>query len=138
MLKQASGAGTSACRVDTRVDAWRSACESQNVSENRPHAAEAGGTACPTSESAGLRGVAQAVPPAFLGSCSASHAKCPKFVLLPVALLALLSLPSQAQEADFGISVPVTVSGGAMYTQRLQVTDPGESQGSGGFRAMLY
>ena len=33
---------------------------------------------------------------------------------------ALLALAVQAQDSNFGISVPVTVSGGAMYTQRLQ------------------
>ena len=45
----------------------------QNVSKHRPQAGEAAATARPTPESAGLRGVAQAVPPAFLDSCPASQ-----------------------------------------------------------------
>ena len=47
----------------------------QNVRKNRPQADVAGGTACPTSESAGLVVAAQAVPPADLGFFPASHGR---------------------------------------------------------------
>ncbi|HLK64980.1 MAG TPA: hypothetical protein VKU19_16170 [Bryobacteraceae bacterium] len=53
-------------------------------------------------------------------------------------LMAATAVCVHAQEADFGISVPVTVSGGGLSTRRLQVTDPGESTLSGGFRVLLY
>jgi hypothetical protein len=57
--------------------------------------------------------------------------------LFPLALLSCFCLTARAQEANFGISVPVTVSGGILDTQRLQVSDPGESRVSGGFRTMV-
>jgi hypothetical protein len=44
----------------------------------------------------------------------------------------------QAQTSDFGIDVPVTVSAGAMYSERLQLRDPSASAGAAGFRGMLY
>ena len=43
-----------------------------------------------------------------------------------------------AQTSDFGIDVPITVSGGAMYSERLQLRDPSASAESAGFRGMLY
>ncbi|MBZ5611295.1 MAG: hypothetical protein LAP38_23785 [Acidobacteriia bacterium] len=52
--------------------------------------------------------------------------------------LGCLGSPLLAQDANSGISVPVTVSGGAMYTGRLQLADPDESALAGGLRAMLY
>jgi hypothetical protein len=53
-------------------------------------------------------------------------------------LLAALALPAQTQDSDFGISMPVTLSGGAMYTGRLQLAEPGNSPFTAGFQAMLY
>jgi len=53
------------------------------------------------------------------------------------AFYALIVIPAQAQE-DYGFSVPVTLSGGAMYTQRLQSEDAKESPAAAAFRAMLY
>jgi hypothetical protein len=52
----------------------------------------------------------------------------------------LCGLPGavRAQEADFGLSLPVTVGAGAMYSHRLQVRDTGELPYTGGIRAMLY
>jgi hypothetical protein len=54
-----------------------------------------------------------------------------------VLLLALL-IPVEAQDSNFGISLPVTVSGGAMYTGRLQFQDPNGRPETGGIRTMLY
>jgi len=45
---------------------------------------------------------------------------------------------SSAQEASYGIDVPVTLSGGILDTHRLQSEDAGQSPVSGGFRVMLY
>ena len=42
------------------------------------------------------------------------------------------------QNAESSFSVPVTISGGAMYTDRLQLSNPSESPGTAGFRIMLY
>lgn len=56
-----------------------------------------------------------------------------------LAIGAVLSgLPSLAQDVDYGLTVPVTVSGGALYTQRLQLADPSASPAAAAFRAMLY
>src|SRR5579862_9041601 len=54
-----------------------------------------------------------------------------------------LALPAQsqdsvAQDSDFGFSLPVTISGGAMYTGRVQFADPGSTPVTGGFQFMLY
>jgi len=43
-----------------------------------------------------------------------------------------------AQEANYGFSIPVTLSGSAMYTHRLQSEDPGASPATAGFRGVLY
>jgi hypothetical protein len=50
--------------------------------------------------------------------------------------LALATVPAMGQES--GISMPITVSGGAMYTDRLQFANPSTSAATGGFRAVLY
>jgi len=49
-----------------------------------------------------------------------------------------LPLLLQAQTSDFGIDVPVTASGGAMYSDRLQLRNPNASAEAAGFRTMLY
>src|ERR1700729_3569154 len=51
---------------------------------------------------------------------------------------ATLAMPAFSQNSDFGVSVPVTVSGGAMYTGRLQLGYPGSSPFTAGFQAILY
>jgi len=61
-----------------------------------------------------------------------------KTVLQAALICGLLAPVSQAQDSDIGISVPVTLSAGGMYTQRLQLADPSASPFTGGFRAMLY
>ncbi len=52
------------------------------------------------------------------------------------------SQDSGSQDSNFGFSLPVTVSGGAMYTGRLQLpawgNSPGNSPFTAGFQAMLY
>jgi hypothetical protein len=57
-------------------------------------------------------------------------------------LYAALAVPAQSQDSNFGISVPVTVSGGAMYTGRLQSEQWGNSSSNfpvtPGFQVMLY
>src|SRR5580658_3140409 len=58
--------------------------------------------------------------------------------VLWAVLYAALAMPVLSQNSDFGVSVPVTVSGGAMYTGRLQLGDPGSSPFTAGFQAMLY
>src|SRR5271163_1018349 len=52
-------------------------------------------------------------------------------------LAALATVVSPAQDANFGFSVPMTVSAGGMYTERLQSEGPA-SPITGGFRAMFY
>lgn len=49
-----------------------------------------------------------------------------------------LVLPAPAQDSNYGFSLPVTVSGGAMYTGRVQFEDPGGAPVTGGFQFMLY
>ena len=61
-----------------------------------------------------------------------------KTVLTAAAICGLLAPISRAQESDLGISVPITLSAGGMYTQRLSLADPGTSPFTAGFRAMLY
>ena len=55
-----------------------------------------------------------------------------------ISFVGLLAAAAAAQDSNFGISMPVTVSGGAMYTQRLQFEDPGNSPTTGGLRAVIY
>jgi hypothetical protein len=54
------------------------------------------------------------------------------------AAMLLLATAGLGQEADFGLSVPGTVSVGAMDTQRLQLANPSNSQAAFGARLMLY
>ena len=49
-----------------------------------------------------------------------------------------LSQNSDSQDSNYGFSLPITLSGGAMYTGRLQFEDPGNSPVTPGFQAMLY
>ena len=49
-----------------------------------------------------------------------------------------LSWPAEAQDSNFGFSLPVTLSGGAMYTGRVQLADPGSAPVTGGLQMMLY
>src|ERR1700745_3639675 len=49
----------------------------------------------------------------------------------------LLAIAGYAQDGTFGVSVPVTLSGGAMYTERLQFEEPDHTPATGGFRAMI-
>ncbi len=57
------------------------------------------------------------------------------FVL--IILYTLAAMQSPAQDANFGFSVPMTISAGGMYTERLQSEGPA-SPITGGFRAMFY
>jgi hypothetical protein len=43
-----------------------------------------------------------------------------------------------AQVSEFTVDVPMTLSGGAMYTQRVQFKDPSATPATAGFQAMLY
>ena len=76
-------------------------------------------------------------PRHFAGSVCGSkwgrHSAC-QVVL--VILGALAAIPSPAQDTNFGFSVPMTVSAGGMYTERLQYEGPA-SPITGGFRAMF-
>ncbi|MGA2880023.1 MAG: hypothetical protein ABSG13_13830 [Bryobacteraceae bacterium] len=63
--------------------------------------------------------------------------------ILWVVLCGALAVPVQSQDSgsqdsNFGFSLPVTASGGAMYTGRLQLEDPGTTPVTGGFQVMLY
>ena len=50
--------------------------------------------------------------------------------------LGLGAVSAMGQES--GVSMPITVSGGAMYTDRLQFANPSNSPATAGFRAVLY
>lgn len=52
-------------------------------------------------------------------------------------LLGAVCLQLSAQEAVSGIAVPVTLSGGTIYTHRRQAEDPAESPFDGAFHAMF-
>ncbi len=54
--------------------------------------------------------------------------------LLPLALAA----PAESQDSNYGFSLPVTLSAGAMYTGRVQFEDPGSVPVTGGAQIMLY
>ncbi len=58
--------------------------------------------------------------------------------VLSIAACGLLAPLLAAQDSDSGVSLPVTISGGAMYTQRLQLANPAGSPFSAGFNVMLY
>jgi hypothetical protein len=53
------------------------------------------------------------------------------------AMIAMAGLCS-AQDSNFGIAVPVTVSAGTLHTQRLVADDPTHSPFAEGFRVMMY
>ncbi|HWB87210.1 MAG TPA: hypothetical protein VG675_23905 [Bryobacteraceae bacterium] len=55
-----------------------------------------------------------------------------------IGIAALLGGLLHGQEALTSLSVPATISGGAMYTGRLRITDPGADKESAGARLMLY
>lgn len=57
------------------------------------------------------------------------------FVLAIAGVLA--AIPGDGQDANFGFTVPMTVSAGGLYTGRLQSDEPGRAL-TGGFRAMFY
>jgi len=54
------------------------------------------------------------------------------------SMFCLLAVPALSQDASSGFSLPVTLSGGGMYSERLQVRDSTVSPFTGGMRAMLY
>ena len=47
-------------------------------------------------------------------------------------------IPCFAQDSDFGIAVPVTVSGGVLRSGRLQLFEPSQPAFAEGFRVMMY
>ncbi len=55
-----------------------------------------------------------------------------RWILLGAVSAAVIA----GQDAESGISIPMTLSAGGMYTQRLQLEGPG-SPYTGGFRAVL-
>ena len=59
-----------------------------------------------------------------------------KLAVLSCTLPSLVSL--RAQEAGTGISMPLTITGGAMYTHRADAIDPSTAPMTAAFRAMLY
>jgi len=61
-----------------------------------------------------------------------------KSVWFLLGLGAVLAAPALAQDSTFGISMPVTIGGAAMYTDRPQSDDPASSPVNGGFRAVVY
>ena len=57
---------------------------------------------------------------------------------VPKAYLLLLfgaAVPAFAQEADAGISVPISVTGGALYSHRMQGDNPAAGPVVGAFHA---
>jgi hypothetical protein len=60
-----------------------------------------------------------------------------KSVLFAIGFVAL-AWPTLAQDSNFGFSLPVTASAGAMYTGRVQFEDPGSTPVTGGFQFVLY
>ncbi len=60
------------------------------------------------------------------------------FMSLLLSATPSLAQDGSAQNGTYGISVPITVSGGAMYTQRLQFEEPDGKPATAGFRAMVY
>jgi hypothetical protein len=61
-----------------------------------------------------------------------------KAVLTGAVFLALMPVPSPAQDTEVSVSVPVTMSGGTLYSQRLQLSEPDASPAAAAFRAVLY
>lgn len=58
--------------------------------------------------------------------------------LVFVVVTATLAATAYGQSTDSGISVPITVSAGAMYSERRPLVMPGVTPVTGGMRAMLY
>jgi len=61
-----------------------------------------------------------------------------KTVLQAAAIWGLLAPLSKAQDSNMGVSLPMTLSAGGMYTQRLQLADPSASPFTAGLRVTLY
>lgn len=61
-------------------------------------------------------------------------------MLRAILFASILSAAVWAQESgpEVSVAVPVTLSAGAMYTQRLQLINPSASPEAAAFRAMLY
>jgi hypothetical protein len=49
-----------------------------------------------------------------------------------------MGVTASAQDSNFGIAVPFTVSGGVLHSGRLQEADPTQSPFAEGFRLMMY
>ena len=62
----------------------------------------------------------------------------PACVVFMALALPLWPQASGSPYSNFGFSLPVTASAGAMYTGRLQFEDPGNTPLTGGLRIMLY
>src|SRR5215471_8021993 len=63
-----------------------------------------------------------------------------KSICLVLSLLltsASSCLRLEAQEADFGVSVPLTITGGLLETDRAKSTDPSAASLTVGFRALV-
>jgi hypothetical protein len=54
------------------------------------------------------------------------------------AFSALLAVSSHAQDTEFSVSMPVTLSAGALYSERLQLLTPDAYPAAPAFRAMFY
>jgi hypothetical protein len=52
--------------------------------------------------------------------------------------LAVRSYSQDSGSSNYGFSLPVTLSGGALYSGRLPLTDPGSSPFTAGFQGALY
>ena len=64
-----------------------------------------------------------------------------KWIIRAAAILAThsgLLMEQGTAEGPVSFSVPITLSGSAMRSGRLQLENPGESAGTAGFRAMFY
>ena len=59
-------------------------------------------------------------------------------VAIAVFLVTLVNRPSLAQYAERGLTVPITVSGGVVVSDRARASDPEANSVSAGFRAVLY
>lgn len=55
--------------------------------------------------------------------------------LAALAALALISVPAFGQEAEAGIAVPITITGGALYSRRMQGDNPAAGPFAGAFHA---
>jgi hypothetical protein len=60
-----------------------------------------------------------------------------KTVCILAAVVSLASATASAQEAEYGISVPITLSGDVAYSHGLQSEDAGRTSITPGFRAVL-